>query len=79
MSHDTTHTIADKPKTSSVAAFFAVLIFIGFILGLINFTQSMSHDDGGHGSAAHAAEHKGKATHEAHGAAHKETGAAEHH
>jgi len=69
MSHDTTHTAADKPKTSSTAAFFAVLIFIGFILGLINFTQSMSHDEPGHGSAAHSE----------HGESHKEAGAAEHH
>lgn len=74
MSHDTTHTTADKPKTSSVAAFFAVLIFIGFILGLINFTQSMGHDDAGHGSATHS-EHGNPE----HGDAHKEAGAAEHH
>lgn len=70
MSHDTTHAPADKPKASSTAAFFAVLIFIGFILGLINFTQSMSHDEPGHGSGSHT---------EQHGETHKEAGAPGHH
>lgn len=33
-----------------MAAFWAVVIFGGLVIGIINFIQSMGHDEGGHGA-----------------------------
>ena len=45
---------SDKPNISSSAALWAVLIFVGLLVGAINFVKAMSHDEdhgGGHGAA----------------------------
>ena len=44
----------DKPNIPSSAAFWAVLIFVGLLVGAINFVKAMSSDEGhggGHGAA----------------------------
>ncbi len=53
----------EKPNLPSSAAFWAVLIFVGLIIGYINFVKSMSHDEG-HGTTTE--HHAGEGGHEAH-------------
>jgi hypothetical protein len=76
MSHDG-HALPEKPNTSSTAAFTAVLIFVGFIVALINFTQVMGHDDAANG---HGTEHAAPSHGNSHGAdAHHSTPAGDSH
>lgn len=46
----------EKPNTSSSAALWAVLIFVGLIIAAINFVQSESKSEG-HGEHGAATEH----------------------
>jgi len=43
------------PNTSSSAAFWFCLIFVGLLVGAINFVRIMGEDSGHHG--AHGTEH----------------------
>ncbi len=56
MSHEHAHT-EEKPNTSSFSGFLVALLLALFVLGLLKFTQSMSHDDAGHGGAKTEAAH----------------------
>ncbi len=68
------HAVAsEKPNASSSAAFWAVLIFVGLIIGFINFVQVMSHDEG------HGGGHGTTTEHQAPGADHATHGEEAHH
>jgi hypothetical protein len=56
----------EKPNTSSSAALWAVLIFVGLIIAAINFVQSESKSEG-HGEHGAATEQHDGAGHEAAG------------
>lgn len=45
----------ETPNTSSNAAFWFCLIFVGLLVGAINFVRIMGEDTGHHG--AHGTEH----------------------
>lgn len=64
----------EKPNTSSSAALWATLIFVGLIIAAINFVQAESKSEGHGGHGAATEHHDAAAGHEANGGHEAATG-----